>query len=245
VSEKAETAYQTAHDEQDLSAQQRAASSALITAVLSFLALVLSGFGVWFVKKTLDATIAAVEDTGKATRAMERQNRLAEDGQRPWLSIELTFESADFSDDLFHIKGFVSIKNIGSMVARQFYPRLNCRFRGIDFSDDILALHREWTDRIPVVSDVLLPGEELRLSCNIVERPEYIRWYEDGDKRRAFAVVIACAHYQLEGRDESLYTFRPFLFVSEDPFFGVIDIEATTRGEITMIPVRTGGSFTK
>ena len=78
VNEKVKTAYQTARDEQDLSAQQRAASSALATAVFSFFALTLSGVGVWYVKRTLDATLEAVQDTGKATKAMERQNELAE-----------------------------------------------------------------------------------------------------------------------------------------------------------------------
>ena len=92
VNKKTETAYQTAHDEQDLSAQQRAASSALITAVLSGLALALSGVGVWYVKRTLDATLEAVEDTGKATKAMERQNELAEDTAKRQLRAYVTTE---------------------------------------------------------------------------------------------------------------------------------------------------------
>lgn len=77
VNEKTKAAYQTAHDEQDLSAQQRAASSSLASAVLNFLALTLSGVGVWYVKRTLDATLEAVKDTSRATQAMEEANRIA------------------------------------------------------------------------------------------------------------------------------------------------------------------------
>lgn len=77
VNEKVETAYQTAHDQQDLSAQQRAASSALLTTALSFMALVLSAFGVWFIKRTLDATLKAVEETGNATAEMKAANEIA------------------------------------------------------------------------------------------------------------------------------------------------------------------------
>ena len=87
VNEKAKTAYQTAHDEQDLSAQQRAASSALITAVLSALALALSGVGVWYVKRTLDATLKAVEHNGKATVAMDESNSIARVGSRPYIIV--------------------------------------------------------------------------------------------------------------------------------------------------------------
>ena len=89
VNEKAETAYQTAHDEQDLSAQQRAASSALASVVLTFFSLILSGVGVWYVKRTLDATLEAVEDTSDATQAMMRQNEIAEKAQRAWITIDI------------------------------------------------------------------------------------------------------------------------------------------------------------
>lgn len=126
VNEKAKTAYQTAHDEQDLSAQQRAASSALASTVLSFLALALSGIGVWYIKRTLDATLEAVEDTGKATKAMERQNEIAESAQRPWITVKsLEIDpiaiSKDADDRLFvAINGQVTVANIGQAIARNF-----------------------------------------------------------------------------------------------------------------------------
>jgi hypothetical protein len=79
IYEKVEAAQEQARGEQDLSAQQKAASAALLSALIAFATLILSGFGVWYVKRTLEATLEAVEDTGKATEAMEKQNRIAED----------------------------------------------------------------------------------------------------------------------------------------------------------------------
>ncbi len=94
VYEKVEASHEQASTEQDLSAQQRAATSALASAAIAMLTLIVTGIGVWFVKRTLDATLKAVEDTAKATGAMERQNILAEDAShrqlRAYLSIENT-----------------------------------------------------------------------------------------------------------------------------------------------------------
>lgn len=77
IYEKVEAAQEQARGEQDLSAQQKAANSALISALVAFATLILTGVGVWYVKRTLEATLKAVEDTGKATSAMERQNEIA------------------------------------------------------------------------------------------------------------------------------------------------------------------------
>lgn len=100
VYEKVEASQEQASTEQDLSAQQRAATSALASAVVAALTLVISIVGVWYVKRTLDATLEAVQDTGKATIAMNDANEIANKAislqrqntivdQRPWLSVEV------------------------------------------------------------------------------------------------------------------------------------------------------------
>jgi hypothetical protein len=89
VNEHVEASRQASNTEQDLSAQQRAASSALAAAAIAFAALIVTVIGVWFVKRTLEATLEAVRDTSIATKAMIRQNEIAERSQRPWLSVTL------------------------------------------------------------------------------------------------------------------------------------------------------------
>lgn len=83
VYEKVEAAKEQASTEQDLSAQQRAASSSLASAIVSAFTLLVSIAGVWFVKRTLDATLRAVEDTGEATKAMKDANDIARSQSRP------------------------------------------------------------------------------------------------------------------------------------------------------------------
>ncbi|MCZ4343506.1 hypothetical protein O4H52_17985 [Sphingomonadaceae bacterium G21617-S1] len=91
VYDHVEASTQAAHDKQDLSAQQRAATSALASAVFALLTLGLSGLGVWYVKRTLDATLAAVEDTSEATKAMGEANDIARQSlsttNRAWIEI--------------------------------------------------------------------------------------------------------------------------------------------------------------
>ena len=88
VYEKVEASENTAQTEQDLSAQQRAATSALASAIVALFTLVATIVGVWFVKRTLDATLEAVQDTSEATEAMRAANQIAHLGVRPWLKLE-------------------------------------------------------------------------------------------------------------------------------------------------------------
>lgn len=89
----------TARAEQELSAQQRSAESTVFAALVSALTLVVSGIGVWYVKRTLDATLIAVKDASDATREMQKANEIARDvhisSSRPWLAVE------DVSVDLY------------------------------------------------------------------------------------------------------------------------------------------------
>lgn len=120
VNEKVETAYQTAHDEQDLSAQQRAASSALAAAMIGFLTLAISIVGVWFVKRTLDATLEAVEDTGNATRAMLRQNEISERTQRPWVTVGVENVVLKRDGGAMRMEADIVMRNVGQIVARNY-----------------------------------------------------------------------------------------------------------------------------
>lgn len=89
VAEEMRTARQIVHEARELKAQERSASSALIAVVISLFSLIVTAVGVYFLKRTLDATLQAVADTSDATKAMIRQNELMEDAQRPWLSVRI------------------------------------------------------------------------------------------------------------------------------------------------------------
>jgi hypothetical protein len=115
IYEKVDASQEQARGEQDLTAQQRAASSALANAFVAFLTLILTGLGVWYVKRTLEATLKAVEDTSLATQAMQRQNKIAEAAQRPWLTVIVNNLGPveRRHDGTFHCPYNVTVKNTG------------------------------------------------------------------------------------------------------------------------------------
>ena len=80
IYEKVHASQEQARGEEDLRAQQKAANSALLSAIISLLALIVTGAGVWFVKRTLAATLEAVKDTRKATVAVQEANEIAREG---------------------------------------------------------------------------------------------------------------------------------------------------------------------
>ena len=78
--------------ESDLAAQWKAADWVMWAGVIAAAQLLATALGLYFVKRTLDATLEAVEDTGKATVAMERQNEIAAAAQRPWVDLDIEFQ---------------------------------------------------------------------------------------------------------------------------------------------------------
>ncbi len=92
VFKRVEASEEISRTEQDLTAQQRAATSALVAAIVSALTLIVTAVGVWFVKRTLDATVEAVKDTSEATASMKEQTRLMANAQRPWLDFDIRVE---------------------------------------------------------------------------------------------------------------------------------------------------------
>jgi hypothetical protein len=128
IYEKVEAAQEQARGEQDLSAQQKAANAALISAIVAFFTLILSGVGVWYVRGTLRATLKAVEDTGKATEAMLEANRIARSGKRPIMTLVgggiryQEFLQGDQTSAMVYVLG--NIRNIGDAVGILMYVDL-------------------------------------------------------------------------------------------------------------------------
>ena len=93
---RAEREYQRA--EADLQAQQDMAFYALLMFAASLATVLITALGVWFVKRTLDATLQAVKDTGRATLAVEKANELAERNARVQLQayVSITNPSIEF-----------------------------------------------------------------------------------------------------------------------------------------------------
>ena len=85
----------------------------MVAAIVAAMTLIVTAIGVWFVKRTLDATLNAVEDTSKATMAMERQNELSAELARPWVTIQCAFTRCEEFDGTLLIDANLTFKNVG------------------------------------------------------------------------------------------------------------------------------------
>jgi hypothetical protein len=158
IYERVKASQEQARGEQDLSAQQRAATAALAAAVVALITLVVTGIGVWFVKRTLDATLKAVEDTSEATEAMREANEIAKEAQAANLAIGQSQVRAYISlsniavcdlDDGFEVN--FDVENSGQSPARRVNISFQVRVQGMPFGvaprtmplGDFSASHRE------------------------------------------------------------------------------------------------------
>src|SRR5437868_2490124 len=82
----AKTEREAERQESDLAAQWKAADWALFAAIIGGAQLVATAIGLIFIKRTLDATREAVEDTAVATDAMRKANEIAREDTRPILA---------------------------------------------------------------------------------------------------------------------------------------------------------------
>jgi hypothetical protein len=206
IYQKMAASQEQARGEQDLSAQQRAASSALAAAVIAFLTLLVTIIGVWLVKRTLDATLQAVRDTSRATDAMLRQNAIAEHGQRPWLIGKAQLFSGIFRKGEPRIRILVTAKNVGE------FPAVDVRvYTGVSHTPDI-EYFASLKNSIGGQHVILAPGEEF------AERVEAIAFQDDyqvplaDDEHRLIYVYVAIL-YQSVG-NSAIFQFGQYYQVS-------------------------------
>lgn len=105
-------------NESDLAAQWKAADWVMWAGILAGFQLIATVLGLYFVKRTLDATLEAVEETGRATDAMKEQNKNFEKSSRDQQRAYVGVESAQIVINGWSIKLIANVKNFGSTPAR-------------------------------------------------------------------------------------------------------------------------------
>lgn len=135
VAKAYEATYEKSDSHQDLYAQQDMSKWAFWLLILTAITVGITALGVWFVKRTLDATLEAVDDTSKATKAMKRANEIAQsiaDAElRPYLFVDKvevvdrrTWDSGEFDEDgeplpgAFAARVVIWLRNFGKVPAR-------------------------------------------------------------------------------------------------------------------------------
>lgn len=203
--------HETALVEQDLSAQQRAATSALLTAIIGIIALVVTAIGVWFVKRTLDATLEAVKDTSEATAAMKGANEIAIAAQRPWISLGVDITDIRVAGGALSVTFSAGCTNIGKMLARDFRCTVNCIAMGHDAQKIIEKSQVEWRSKSgPERSSVLVPGDQAKFGGTIHPHSTLVPWFGVGAIKYCYLVILVDAAYRFGDSDEVRYSQRAF-----------------------------------
>ena len=154
-----------ARAEYDLAAQRGMGDAAWWMVFISAFTFLATAIGVWFVKRTLDATLEAVKDTGEATIAMQRQNKIAEDTAqrqlRAYVSITDPIIGTDDTGDSDQDRFSVNLKNSGQTPASVNYFAVIMR----TFENNILSeLHRHKTN---VTINIAGAGSSIRIPISI------------------------------------------------------------------------------
>ena len=185
VYEKVETSQEQALNKQMLSAQLRAANSTLAGSLIAVIALFVTAAGVWLVKRTLDATWQAVEDTARATEAMLKQNEIAEknflDGQKPHLFVEFSDQSVSkcslrqFSGD----ENFRDVK-VAPVVKLTNYSKFPAQIINHSIEVEGPEIENSPASRVSLAPFILPGGESVYLTLGVEKYSKNPARYEAG-----------------------------------------------------------------
>lgn len=186
------------HEKRDLAAQEAAALWAFWMVVASLLSVFITTLGTILLYKQIVLTREAVEDTGKATRAMERQNDLVHQAQRAWLSI--SFHIAKFSESggVLTIAYDVEFKNIGQTIAQSVWTFVKVSAEPSNFTDTLRSFRDEWRNPKGPSTRSLMPGESKCFTGLAKFRVDEMPWF--GPSNDLCNIVInSAAFYHLAG----------------------------------------------
>ncbi|MBW8296170.1 hypothetical protein [Sphingopyxis sp.] len=150
----------------DLAAQEDMAFWAMWMFVAAMATFVVTSLGTLLIWRQVKLTRVAVEDTGKATMAMERQNEIAEQSQRPWLSVKYRALGPVVREPSgqFFFSYKIIVTNTGQspaigIVDHAMISQIEPGPVGLQrFTDEAMALLSE-------TSSALAPGEESQMDC--------------------------------------------------------------------------------
>lgn len=188
-------------NKRELAAQESSAVWSFWLLAVSIFSTVITFLGTGILLWQISLTRRAVEDTSKATKAMERQNELADQAQRPWLEIDLEFDFLSKIRGGFLLATTVKLRNIGQMPA--YHAKIDNfmiqRYRNPIY-DFQVAAEMPWEEGRIYESDlIVLPGgtaQDQELIYLIQDEPAH--QFDDG----VIPQVMITVRYELpDGRD--------------------------------------------
>lgn len=196
---QAQTTQTDPYQLRDLKAQEDMAYWAMWMFVAAVFTFVITSIGTFLIWRQVKLTRQAVEDTDKATRAMERQTNLIEGAQRPWITIEFEPVFAGIRDGIFAVEIVAKLKNVGATSASSVFACVEIFHSDKSYRDGILSRIDEISKSRQETVVAILPNEtvERRLThaCTVDE----LSFFIDEGKEGIFLTFIASVHYRPSG----------------------------------------------
>ncbi|MEO6716669.1 MAG: hypothetical protein ABIM50_05410 [Novosphingobium sp.] len=198
--------------ESDLCAQWRAAKAAENSANWTEWGVLASIVGISLLLWQIILTREAVEDTGNATKAMERQNELTLAAQRPWIAISCEIDRLVKSANAIHFRAVLRYYNTGDLAAESFAHHGSVQVAQNQSVGELTnTFWGSWRGRRENNHRVLLPKETYMDGINAIWARTNFYTDQNGIPYPYKLVVIAAAHYKIPGDDRWHSTERSFI----------------------------------
>ncbi|MEO5586565.1 MAG: hypothetical protein ABIQ81_02615 [Novosphingobium sp.] len=205
------------NDKRDLAAQEASALWAFWMVCTAIATFVVTTIGTRLIYQQVTLTREAVDDTAKATRAMERQNDIAAAAQRAWVTIGITpkFWESDAHGGIRYRMDLV-FKNTGQSAAENFNVFAKLEFRGPDFGESMTLWQKGITALFDKCEHVLPPGGQDTVPCAGGMSKGHVPWFEQvDDTQTVHPVITAVALYTLEGRPDHILSMTRTFFIGK------------------------------
>lgn len=239
-------------EKRDLAAQESMSVWAFWMMMVAGASAVITAIGTGFLLWQVMLTREAVEDTSKATLAMERQNKLTEAAQRAWVVLRVVLcrvSLADKEGQLYLFEYEVHVENLGHTPAFNILLISRpCVMANIDHYRQVVE-NRAKTDDIEDASRTILPRETQVIPLRVsLAKADMSVSEASGRERFVPAIALGCA-YTLGADEHRQYIVRAFVMHRADPesrdkstFFDQLpesDFDAVPRGEAIGTKCRT------
>lgn len=227
------------HEKRDLAAQEASATFAWWMVVVSIFGFLVTTIGTILLYQQIKLTREAVEDTGKATKAMEVSNAIAMLAQRPWVQIDVEIVGCYCRNQFLMVYYDVVFRNTGKTMAENFWPYITADAVNINYATTAARAFEEWRTPRGLSAMALVPGAEYRRSCRFGAHIKHIPLQDFEGRKRFNLVVASAAYYHLPG--ESLFDQRRFV---EQTFrIGTMDDDPVFRSMMYIDKITAIGGF--
>ena len=199
----------------DIVAQESMADASIAMAIAAFLTFSVTALGTYLIREQIKLTRLAVQDTCHATKAMERQNILTEEAQRPWVTAELQPLYVGSFGKKLAIEIDAHFTNLGATPGVCVAACVDVLFPLKDFPTELSNWIKSVEASLPeAAKGKILPKEKLIRSYDKTIRHKDIPQTDEKDapKNLVFIIVVAAIFYKRNEEDEEwLKTIRPYI----------------------------------